>query len=275
LIVGIIVFLASGVVSTVAFMKSNIDKRRLASLERENRELKNSLAVIQSKIDSLGAIVDSLAKENVSLKLMAGIIDSSALMVVDDRISLATDLRGVGGNAPTKPQEEVGEQIDQLLGLARKERILMTYVADSIKRKQEYFDHVPSIMPTFGVFTSGFGYRRDPFTGRIKLHEGLDIAGPVGTPVYATADGVVVKAEWHHGYGKLVEIDHGYGFRTRYGHLHQIYVHVGQKVKRGQKIGALGNTGRSTGPHLHYEVRINGAPKNPIRFILPEKQIVD
>ncbi len=275
MIVGILVFIASGIVSTIAFMKSNIDKRRLTSLEHENRELKNALAVIQSKIDSLGSVVDSLARENLSLKLMAGIIDSSALMVVDDNLSLTADLKGVGGNASLKPHEEVEREINQLLGLARKEKLLMTYVADSIRRKQTYFDHVPSIMPTFGTFTSGFGYRRDPFTGRIKMHEGLDIAGPIGTPVYATADGIVVKAEWHHGYGKLVEIDHGYGFHTRYGHLHQIYVHVGQRVKRGQKIGSLGNTGRSTGPHLHYEVRINGTPQNPIKFILPERQIVD
>ncbi len=275
LLVGVFIFVASGIVSTVAYMKSNIDKRRLSSLEQENRELKNALALIQTKIDSLGMIVDSLARENVSLKVMAGIVDSSALMVVDDKVSLAADLRGVGGNAPAKEHKEVESEINRLLNIARKERILMAHVADTIKSRQRYFDHVPSILPTFGTFTSGFGYRRDPFTGRIKMHEGLDIAGPIGTPVYATADGVVIKAEWHHGYGKLVEIDHGYGYHTRYGHLSQIYVHVGQKVRRGQKIGAMGNTGRSTGPHLHYEVRVGGVPQNPIKYILPEKQIVD
>ncbi len=116
-------------------------------------------------------------------------------------------------------------------------------------------------------YTSGFGNRRDPFGRGVRGHEGQDMAGAYGAPIYATADGVVIHAGWESGYGRLVKIRHQFGFETRYGHLSQIRVEVGQKVSRGDRIGDMGNSGRSTGTHLHYEIRIGGAPKNPMTFI--------
>jgi murein DD-endopeptidase MepM/ murein hydrolase activator NlpD len=113
-------------------------------------------------------------------------------------------------------------------------------------------------------FTSGFGVRSDPFKGRAAMHPGVDLAGPVGTPIYATADGMVDRAEWNSGgYGNLVEIDHGHGIQTRYGHLTRYIVTAGQHVKRGQLIAYMGSTGRSTGSHLHYEVRLDGKAGQP------------
>lgn len=128
---------------------------------------------------------------------------------------------------------------------------------------------VPSEKPVrTAEFTSGYGERSDPFNGGRARHMGIDLAGPLGTPVYATADGVIEVAGWNSGgYGNLIKIDHGKGIETRYGHLSKILVQPGEHVVRGQQIGRMGSTGRSTGSHLHYEVRIDGAAVNPIPFM--------
>lgn len=127
--------------------------------------------------------------------------------------------------------------------------------------------HTPSIWPTEGWLSSGFGPRRHPITGEPDYHYGVDIAGIVGTPIRATADGTVVSAGRRPGYGLAVVIDHEYGRKTLYGHLSQIKVKVGQRVTKGQIIGAMGSSGLSTGPHLHYEVHVNGRPVNPLHYL--------
>ena len=128
---------------------------------------------------------------------------------------------------------------------------------------------VPSDKPVkTAAFTSGYGVRSDPFKGRAAMHAGIDLAGPIGTPIYATADGTVVDAGFNSGgYGNLVKLDHGRGIETRYGHMSAILVRAGQRVTRGQVIGRMGSTGRSTGSHLHYEVRIDSRAVNPIPFM--------
>ncbi len=128
---------------------------------------------------------------------------------------------------------------------------------------------IPSVLPVERLaFTSNFGIRSDPFRGTAAFHGGVDIPGPVGTPIYATADGIVGRAERAGGYGNMVEINHGKGIATRYGHLSKILVAPFTRVRRGQLIALMGSTGRSTGPHLHYEVRIDGAAVNPTPFLL-------
>jgi murein DD-endopeptidase MepM/ murein hydrolase activator NlpD len=127
---------------------------------------------------------------------------------------------------------------------------------------------IPSVKPVNDVtINSGFGVRSDPFRGGRAMHAGVDIPGPIGTPIYATADGVVGRSGWVSGYGKLVELEHGRGIQTRYGHMSSISVPAGTRVKRGQLIGLMGSTGRSTGSHLHYEVRIDGRAVNPLPFL--------
>ncbi len=134
---------------------------------------------------------------------------------------------------------------------------------------------LPFAMPVKDAvrYTSGFGNRRDPFNGSSRQHEGQDMAGAYGTPIYATADGVVVHAGWENGYGRLVKIKHEFGVETRYGHLAQVRVEVGQKVSRGDRIGDMGNSGRSTGTHLHYEIRLSGTAINPMTFIKAAKNV--
>ncbi|KPF58686.1 peptidase M23 [beta proteobacterium AAP51] len=126
---------------------------------------------------------------------------------------------------------------------------------------------IPSAAPVVGPMGSGFGFRADPFTGRAALHAGLDFPAEVGTPVQAAASGLVSLRESHPEYGQLLEIDHGNGLGTRYAHLSAFEVPVGALVQRGQLVGRVGNTGRSTGPHLHFEVLVNGVPQNPARFL--------
>ena len=129
---------------------------------------------------------------------------------------------------------------------------------------------VPSINPVESMrMTSQYGYRTDPFQGRRKNHKGLDIAGPIGTPIYATADGIVGRAQWVSGYGKYIEVEHGNAIQTRYGHLSAMNVYSGQRVRKGDIIGYVGSTGMSTGPHLHYEFRINGVHRNPLSVTMP------
>jgi murein DD-endopeptidase MepM/ murein hydrolase activator NlpD len=139
-------------------------------------------------------------------------------------------------------------------------------------KKLDQLEHgtiaIPSTEPVKGSsFTSGYGVRSDPFRGRAAMHAGIDLAGPIGTPIYATADAIVGRSEWANGYGNLVELNHGRGIQTRYGHLTRSTVSGGQRVKRGDLIGYMGSTGRSTGSHLHYEVRIDGKAVNPIPFM--------
>ena len=133
---------------------------------------------------------------------------------------------------------------------------------------------LPFKRPTQARTTSGFGVRFDPFNGRPAVHQGQDFAAPLNTPIYATAPGVVAFAGVRSGYGNTVEIDHGRGFKTRYAHLNTLGVKPGQSVSLGQRVGAMGTTGRSTGVHLHYEVWLNGRPQNPARFLRAGDQLV-
>jgi murein DD-endopeptidase MepM/ murein hydrolase activator NlpD len=126
---------------------------------------------------------------------------------------------------------------------------------------------VPSTAPIDGPVGSGFGFRSDPFTGRAALHTGLDFSAEIGTPILAAAGGMVVSTEHHADYGKLVEVDHGNGLLTRYAHVSKVLVRTGDLVKRGQPVAQVGNSGRSTGPHLHFEVLVDGVPQNPARFL--------
>jgi len=142
---------------------------------------------------------------------------------------------------------------------------------DNLKREAR---RLPLANPAPGhVVTSPFGVRTDPLLGTAALHSGMDFRAATGMPARVTAPGVVTKAGWNGGYGRMVEVDHGQGFTTRYGHLSKILVSVGQKLAAGDVIGQTGSSGRSTGPHLHYEIRRNGEALNPLRFLTVGKKV--
>ena len=160
--------------------------------------------------------------------------------------------------------EGLGHLTDAASAEAESLSALIAHLEDQTTRLRT----TPSISPTKGWVTSGFGYRTSPFTANREFHRGLDIAGRLGTPVYAPADGKIRFAGNRRALGNTVAISHGYGVETLYGHMHELKVKGGQKVVRGQEIGLLGSSGRSTGPHLHYQVQVNGVPVNPRNYIL-------
>ncbi|EPR42444.1 Peptidase M23 [Desulfovibrio sp. X2] len=158
--------------------------------------------------------------------------------------------------------------LHQLSTDTRLEEVRQQELMQDIRKNRESLASTPSIWPVEGWITSPFGYRTSPFTGTREFHKGLDISCPMGSPIYAPAKGKVAFAGRDSGYGLSITLEHGAGLSTKYGHLHRLAIKPGQTVSRGELIGYAGTSGRSTGPHLHYEVRLNGVPVNPMRYIL-------
>lgn len=173
--------------------------------------------------------------------------------------------------APKTPGQSVTRSVlvnDIIVVSRAAEKPASTVLLPAGSRASSAPANIPSIWPVMGTLRSGVGIRSNPFGGSSReYHKGQDISAPMGTSVIATADGTVTIAGWQRGYGWVVYIDHGNGISTRYGHLSRIDVTVGQTIRRGEQLGLVGSTGRSTGPHLHYEVRINGQPVSPLQYL--------
>lgn len=164
----------------------------------------------------------------------------------------------------------VSANVDLLEGMVYTQSQSFDFIKEEFARQKDRLDYIPAIMPlaekNLRAVVSGFGTRSDPIYGISRPHEGMDFSAPDGTPVYATGKGTVTFAGWKNGYGYMIDIDHGYNYLTRFAHLSAMNVREGQTVERGQEIGAVGNTGKSTGPHLHYEVRYKDVPQNPVNY---------
>jgi len=238
-------------------------------LKEENAQLRSQILLVQEKVAHISATLDRVERFDAKLR-------TAVTQLQDPERNLAIGPVGADTESDLPGPAPAGEsnlnalpgKLSSLEGeAARQER--------SLRDLQEYFDDqrsllvsTPSIWPTRGWVTSDFGTRIDPYSAERKMHQGIDIATPIGQPIYSPSDGTVVFAGTEGGYGKVLVIDHGYGVKTRYAHLSDILVRTGDRVGRGDKVAAVGNTGRSTGPHLHYEVRVNGIPENPRKFIL-------
>ncbi len=177
------------------------------------------------------------------------------------------NLATIGEKKQDEALKEMHQELTQLKGAASKQEASLQMLIEYFEDKRSLYASTPSVWPVRGWVTSPFGNRTSPFSGILKFHEGMDIAAQTGTPVVAPADGVVIKAGFSTGYGNMVEISHGYGIRTIFGHNTRLNVKAGQRVKRGDVISYVGDTGTSTGPHLHYEVRLNGLPVNPVKYL--------
>jgi murein DD-endopeptidase MepM/ murein hydrolase activator NlpD len=238
-------------------------------LKEENAQLRSQILLVQEKVAHISATLDRV--ERFDAKLREGV---TALRDPDRKLAMgpvsapASDPSAGPPAAAKHDVKGLPSALDALAGEAMQQE-------SSLRELQEYFEDqrsllasTPSMWPARGWVTSDFGARLDPITAERVMHRGMDIATPHGQPVLSPSDGTVVFAGTENGYGKVLVVDHGYGVKTRYGHLSEIFVKAGDRVKRGGKIAAVGNTGRSTGPHLHYEVRVNGIPENPRKFIL-------
>ncbi len=177
------------------------------------------------------------------------------------------NLTSMGEKKQDEALKEMHQELTQLKGAASKQEASLQMLIEYFEDKRSLYASTPSVWPVRGWVTSPFGNRTSPFSGILKFHEGMDIAAQTGTPVVAPADGVVIKAGFSTGYGNMVEISHGYGLKTIFGHNSRLNVKAGQRVKRGDVISYVGDTGSSTGPHLHYEVRSNGLPVNPVKYM--------
>ncbi len=164
--------------------------------------------------------------------------------------------------------EKMTFKLDELSEFAANLEIRVNDVYAANEDKISFWASTPSLWPVHGWVTSGFGYRFSPWGGGVKMHNGIDIASTYGTPIFAPSDGTVVFSGYKGGYGNAVVIDHGYGISTLYGHASELFVGEGEKIQRGAKIAAVGNTGSSTGPHLHYEVHVDGIPTDPTKYFL-------
>ncbi|MEO0285294.1 MAG: M23 family metallopeptidase [candidate division WOR-3 bacterium] len=247
------------------YTQFEVDAATLSHLKSENARLKEEVSRLKSEAKKVNNLLNQIIESTNKLRLAAGL----------DPVPKEFALMGMGGNIEEFPAENKNEleytksEINRLLNLAQFQIEVLSEVSRKLEEDSKVREHTPSIVPTAGYFTSGFGLRRDPFTGQISFHEAIDIAAPVGTPIVAPAAGIVKTVRWEQGFGLMLEIDHGYGITTRYAHLLRAKVSPGQYVKRGELIAYVGNSGRSTAPHLHYEVRINDKPVNPVNYIIP------
>jgi murein DD-endopeptidase MepM/ murein hydrolase activator NlpD len=254
---------------------ARVEARRLQS---QNAVLSTTLEQLQNRVQGLEGTLTELAARDEQFRVVAG-LDA----IEDDVLQV-----GVGGpGSSTTPESHPLFAIDQTLGktafavsydlnaLERRARLLdesLSEATESMSLHQDLLASTPSILPmdTDSRVSSRFSASRwHPIHNRAMAHEGIDFAAPRNSPIMAAAAGRVVRAGSFAGYGLMVEIDHGFGFVTRYGHASKILVRVGQEVRRGDPIAKVGSTGIATGPHVHYEVRLNGQPQNPLNYILP------
>lgn len=273
----ILLLLTLFVYNITVFASHRVDQQRLTQLHTENKIVREEIERMEQEFQELTIFIDSLQMYDKQLRAYV------SLEPIDD------DLRymGVGGEVtnfydeidlPHEVQNNLASlstALDNLLARSRLQNKSFNELIAHLEEKRYLRTRTPSIIPVHGWFMSGFGYRLDPFTGRVKMHEGLDIAAPSGTPIIAPADGTVSFVGERHGFGLTIEINHGYGYATLYAHCQRIKAQVGNNIKRGEVIAYVGNTGKSTGPHLHYEVHVSQIPVNPIGYILTTKTVAD
>ncbi len=237
-------------------LRNAVDQGELAKLRQENQTLQDLRKSFESSLKRLEQQIETFDDRAAKLSIVAG-IDAEA----------GGDRAGIGGEVIGDiDQYEAYLQALEARSLSIEGRL--DQVETLLDERSLMVSSTPSIAPVRGIYTSGFGYRRDPVTGRREFHPGLDIAAPAGHPVLAPADGIVLKSGVQGGLGRAAFVSHGFGLITGYGHMSRIAVEGGQKVRRGDVIGYVGTTGRSTGYHLHYEVHVDGKPVDPLSFIL-------
>jgi murein DD-endopeptidase MepM/ murein hydrolase activator NlpD len=301
--VGLALFVAimAGAIDYAGLLIQTAENKRLKA---ENFQLSKQFQVVEGKLNSLENSLERVKAFSTKLKLITNVDDqdralklaigplpkvgqsvdgtnlpgeqrmpASEVMAQDDVFHEKAPVNDQRGELTVEGQRDYASlaiRIDKAIKESQMKEQSVIELWETLAERQSLLNATPSIRPAKGWFTSRFGYRISPFTGRPAMHTGLDIAAAPGSPVYAPADGIVSFAGYDEGYGKLVSIDHGYGVVTRFGHKSQIYVQPGQRVSRWDVIAAVGSTGRSTGPHVHYEVRVNSVPVDPANYVLDE-----
>lgn len=252
------------------YLRLKAEIPRLTQIEKEYKAQQDQFIYLAQRIDQINEKMKELKEFDHRLKVMVNLETSEE----------SNNQNGIGGSPPPltekrallENQKELVRSMHQRLDYLDREIAIGKEEKSDLHRFLEeqkmLLASTPSIWPTRGWLSSRFGYRISPFTGQREFHKGIDISTRMNAPVVAPANGIVTKVGWDHGYGRILTISHGNGLVTRYAHLNKVLVKKGQYIKRGETIALVGNTGRSTGPHLHYEVLLNGLPTNPLRYIL-------
>lgn len=239
------------------------------NLRAENAELKAQYGILNRRLDNTLKVMDRIKDRDDNFY---------RVMMQMDPMSPLQRHSGLDNEARYRELQQLSDAglvtyLTQRMDLLERQLFAQVQsfdqLRDAVGKQKDKLSHIPSVLPIKVedyTMSSGYGYRRDPIYGSSKFHEGLDFSASIGTPVYATADGEITVAKREAGYGNCIDIDHGYNYLTRYAHLSEILVKEGSQVKRGQMIGKVGSTGKSTGPHLHYEVRFKGEAQNPVNY---------
>ncbi|MCL5029142.1 MAG: M23 family metallopeptidase [Bacteroidetes bacterium] len=259
----------SSIISGAYYFISTIAKssKSLISLRAENRELKENLDRMLTLYENLNIQVDSLSKTDNNLRIAVNL----------QPISNDEKMIGIGGGSfdnsldflTSVSEEKLKQVLSYVDDVSRKinfEKTQYIEISNKLKENKQLYSAIPAIKPCNGIITDGFGMRFHPILHIKRMHEGIDFNVQSGSPVFATGDGTIDFVGNKEGFGLVVEIDHNFGYQTIYAHLSRAIVHEGQKVKRGEEIALSGNSGLSTGPHLHYEVHQNGVALNPDEF---------
>ncbi len=250
------------------------------NLRAENAELKTQYGILNRRLDNTLKVMDRIKDRDDNFY---------RVMMQMDPMSPLQRHSGLDNEARYRELQQLSDAglvtyLTQRMDLLERQLFAQVQsfdqLRDAVGKQKDKLSHIPSVLPIKVedyTMSSGYGYRRDPIYGSSKFHEGLDFSASIGTPVYATADGEITVAKREAGYGNCIDIDHGYNYLTRYAHLSEILVKEGSQVKRGQMIGKVGSTGKSTGPHLHYEVRFKGEAQNPVNYyfmdLTPEEYV--
>jgi murein DD-endopeptidase MepM/ murein hydrolase activator NlpD len=269
---GVILLVLAYVVIDYTRIKSNAAE--LHGLRKENTAQRIELQGFAAKFGDLESQMTRLSLFDKKLRIIANLKEPKGEVHPDQVL-------GMGGGSTTEEEYfgSLGSKVNELSGKMREDLNGLEQRADSqensftelqehLLKQSSLLASTPAIWPARGWVTSSYGERISPFTRLPQMHRGMDIANRVGTPVFAPAAGIVLQVGGDPLLGKMIAVSHGYGMKTTYGHLSETFVRTGQRIRRGDKIGAMGDTGRSTGPHLHYEVSLNGIAVNPNRYIL-------
>ncbi len=258
------------------YLTISFDKEKMKTLETDNVKKEKTIAELDSQVKIINESLARMETYKQRILVAVGLTSPHALKEVGsgggEPIRNVTGSIELPGKSVNLTREQAGEKlIDKVKGIskdAKKIEKSLKFVQDHIDEQKIRLAHTPSRWPTRGYLTDSFGMRKNPLTGQTQFHGGQDISTQIGNPVIATADGYVLIAEYKGVLGNLIHIEHGFGYQTRYGHLVSFKVKEGDRVKRGQVVGYVGSTGRSTAPHLHYEVIYQGKRINPLNFIL-------
>jgi murein DD-endopeptidase MepM/ murein hydrolase activator NlpD len=274
--VGAMVVLA--LLAAYATVSHTTDLSRAARLQQENASLAREIGELHGRLMTLADTISSISQRDARIRVLANLepIDPQVQAAGIGGPTSRTDLSLSGLTGAVRRSAEVRVDLSALIRRANLLSMSFKEAADSLSLHSARLAATPSIMPTQGWLSSAFSaMRTHPILHMARPHEGIDVSAPMGSPIEAPAAGVVTDSGWETGYGNTIVINHGFGIVTKFAHASKLLVKTGQRVSRGQRIALVGNSGLATGPHLHYEVHVNGRPVDPLKYVLPEGVVTD